>query len=119
MAQRSPIWMRAGFCSCTSSISASSMRGSVVKPALAGTGITVLILIRTLSPGLTMLCIPPIVWSAICRIMPLTRSSCSRVYSAGLPRSLSLCAIATVVFFAICAPLHCTQSHIAPQLACG
>ena len=31
------------------------MRGSVVNPSLAGTGITVLILIRTLSPCLTML----------------------------------------------------------------
>ena len=38
MAQRSPIWMRDGFCSCTSSINASSMRGSVVKPAFGSDG---------------------------------------------------------------------------------
>ena len=77
------------------------MRGSVVNPAFAGTGITVLILISTLSPLWTMLCIPPIVWSAMSRIMFFTRSSCSRVYSPGLPRSASVCAIPTVVLSAI------------------
>src|SRR5690348_6524718 len=33
--------------------------------------------------------------------MSLTRESCALVYSAGFPKSESLCAIATVVFFGI------------------
>jgi hypothetical protein len=40
----------------------------------------VLILSSALSPGLATFCIPPIVWPAICRIMPLTGSNCSLVY---------------------------------------
>ena len=93
--------MRAGFCSFTSSISASSMRGSVVKPALAGTGITVLILISTLSPVLDD------VVHAAHRLVgdladhPFHEVELLPVYSAGLPRSASLCAIATVVFLFI------------------
>src|ERR1035437_5610937 len=38
------------------------------------------------------------------RIMPFTISSCALVYSAGLPRSASLWAMATVVFFSIDPP---------------